>query len=56
MLIYGTADERSPPSVARDLHRSIPSSQLTMLAGLGHESALEDPARFNLEVRTFLGR
>jgi pimeloyl-ACP methyl ester carboxylesterase len=54
MLIYGTADERSPPSVARDLHRSIPNSQMTMVAGLGHESALEDPARFNLEIRTFL--
>ena len=54
MLIYGVEDKRSPPSVARDLHRRIPNSHLVMLPGLGHESALEDPDRFNVEVRAFL--
>ena len=54
LLIYGDADERSSPSVARDLQRRIPRSRLVMLSGLGHECALEDPDRFNFEVRTFL--
>jgi pimeloyl-ACP methyl ester carboxylesterase len=54
LLIYGDADERSSPSVAQDLHRRIPKSRLVMLPGLGHECALEDPDRFNFEVRTFL--
>jgi pimeloyl-ACP methyl ester carboxylesterase len=55
LLIYGDADQRSSPSVAEDLHRRIPESRLVMLPGLGHECALEDPDRFNFEVRTFLG-
>jgi len=54
LLIYGDADERSSPSVAQDLHRRIPKSRLVVLPELGHECALEDPDRFNLEVRTFL--
>jgi pimeloyl-ACP methyl ester carboxylesterase len=54
LLINGDADERSSPSVARDLHRRIRSSRLVVLPGLGHECALEDPDRFNSEVRTFL--
>ena len=54
LLIYGDADERSPPSVAEDLHRRIPTSSLVVLPGLGHECYLEDPDRFNTEIRTFL--
>jgi pimeloyl-ACP methyl ester carboxylesterase len=54
LLIYGDADERSPLNVAEDLHRRIPTSRLVALPGLGHECALEDPDRFNSEVRTFL--
>jgi pimeloyl-ACP methyl ester carboxylesterase len=54
LLIYGDADERSPPSVAQDLHRRIPKSRLVLLPGLGHECALESPDRFNFEVRSFL--
>ena len=54
LLISGDADERAPLNVAEDLHRRIPRSRLAVLPGVGHECALEDPARFNLEVRTFL--
>jgi pimeloyl-ACP methyl ester carboxylesterase len=54
LLIHGDADERSTLSVAEDLHRRIPNSRLVVLPGLGHECALEDPARFNVEVRNFL--
>jgi pimeloyl-ACP methyl ester carboxylesterase len=54
LLLYGDADERSRLTVAEDLHRRIPTSTLVVLAGLGHECYLEDPDRFNAEVRRFL--
>jgi pimeloyl-ACP methyl ester carboxylesterase len=54
LIINGDADTRSPLNVAEDLHRRIPASTLVVLPGLGHECYLEDPDRFNAEVRTFL--
>jgi len=56
LLLWGDADERSPMTVAEDLHGRIPSSSLVGLPGLGHECFLEDPDRFNTEVRRFLRR
>lgn len=54
LLLYGDADERSPLNVAEDLRSSLPTSRLVVLAGLGHESYLESPERFDAEVRGFL--
>jgi pimeloyl-ACP methyl ester carboxylesterase len=54
LLLYGDADQRSPLNVAEDLRDSIPTSRLVVMAGLGHESYLESPERFNAEVRSFL--
>jgi pimeloyl-ACP methyl ester carboxylesterase len=54
LLIYGDADERSPLTVAEDLHRRIPASRLVVLPGLGHMCFLEEPDIFNAEVRGFL--
>jgi pimeloyl-ACP methyl ester carboxylesterase len=54
LLLYGDADERSPLSVAEELHASIPGSTLTVMPGLGHECYLESPQAFETEVRTFL--
>lgn len=54
LLIHGGADERSPLTVAEDLHDRISTSTLVVLPGLGHECYLEDPDRFNAEVRGFL--
>lgn len=54
LLIHGEADERSTLAVAEDLHDRIPTSSLVVLPGLGHECSLEDPGRFNGEVRRFL--
>ena len=54
LLIHGGADERSPLTVAEGLHDRISTSSLVVLAGLGHECYLEDPDRFNAEVRRFL--
>jgi pimeloyl-ACP methyl ester carboxylesterase len=55
LLLYGDADHRSPLEVvARDLHAKIPGSALVVLSGVGHQSDMEAPERFNTEVRGFL--
>lgn len=54
LVVCGSADERSPLSVARELHRSIPGSTLAVLPGLGHECYLESASVFEEEVRRFL--
>lgn len=54
LLVHGGADARSPLPVARELARAIPDCSLTLLAGLGHECYLEDPAAFEAAVRRFL--
>ncbi len=54
LLLYGDADQRSPRQVAEELHAAIPGSQLVWMHGVGHQSNLEAPDRFNDEVRAFL--
>ena len=54
LLLYGTEDVRSTPSVAREMNRRIPGSTLVMIPDVGHMAAVEAPAAFNAEVRRFL--
>jgi pimeloyl-ACP methyl ester carboxylesterase len=55
LLLYGDADRRWPLEVvARDLHEKIPGSRLVVLVGVGHQSDMEAPDRFNAEIRGFL--
>ncbi len=54
LLLYGDADQRSPPNVAEHLHAKIPTSRLAIMPGVGHLSNVEAPATFNAEVRNFL--
>lgn len=54
LLLYGDDDLRAPLNIAQALDSAIPTSTLVVLAGLGHESYLESPERFNDEVRAFL--
>jgi pimeloyl-ACP methyl ester carboxylesterase len=54
LLLYGDADERSPLSVAEQLHAGIPTSRLVVLPGIGHMINLEAPERFNDELREFV--
>ena len=54
LLLYGDADERSPLSIARELHARIPGSTLAVMPGLGHECYLESAEAFDTEVRDFL--
>ncbi len=53
LLIWGDADARSPMSVAHQFRDAIPGARLAIIAGAGHVSNLEEPARFNAEVRDF---
>ena len=54
LVLAGEVDERSPLPVARELHRMIAGSTLTVLPGLGHECSLESPVAFEAAVRSFL--
>jgi pimeloyl-ACP methyl ester carboxylesterase len=54
LVVAGDADERSPLTVARELHHRIAGSTLEVLPGLGHECALESPSAFNDALRNFL--
>jgi pimeloyl-ACP methyl ester carboxylesterase len=54
LLLHGDADERSPLSIANELHATIPGSKLALMPGLGHECYLECAEAFDTEVRSFL--
>lgn len=54
LLLYGDQDKRASLDIARELQRSIPGSELAVLAGVGHMSNLESPERFTAAVRAFL--
>jgi pimeloyl-ACP methyl ester carboxylesterase len=53
LLVWGDADVRSPMTVAHQMRDAIPGARLSVIAGAGHVSNLEEPARFNAEVRAF---
>jgi pimeloyl-ACP methyl ester carboxylesterase len=54
LLLQGEEDERSPRSVAQELHAQIRGSTLVVIPEAGHQSNMEAADRFNLEVRNFL--
>lgn len=54
LILAGGADERSPLSVGRAIHASIPDSRLVVLPGLGHEMFFEDSVTCDDVVRAFL--
>jgi pimeloyl-ACP methyl ester carboxylesterase len=54
LLLHGGSDQRVPLSVAEDLRTRIPGSRLVVMPGVGHQSNMDAPDLFNLEVRTFL--
>jgi pimeloyl-ACP methyl ester carboxylesterase len=54
LLVYGDHDVRAPVEVGEALHLALAHSTLTVLPGLGHECFIEDAARFEAAVRSFL--
>jgi pimeloyl-ACP methyl ester carboxylesterase len=54
LLLYGDKDVRSPLTVAKEMHASIPGSRLVVIPGAGHMIDMEAAERFNAEVRSFV--
>jgi pimeloyl-ACP methyl ester carboxylesterase len=53
LLLWGEDDERSPLSIAESMHVAIPDAKLAVIPGAGHDSNIDQPARFSNEVRDF---
>lgn len=56
LVLAGSADEATPPSVMRELLEAIPSGRWAELEGVGHLANLEDPAGFEQAVLDHLVR
>ncbi|WP_422935019.1 alpha/beta fold hydrolase [Sinomonas sp. P47F7] len=54
LLLYGSVDVRSPLTVAEEMHRRIPGSELMVLPDVGHLSFIEAPEAFDDAVRRWL--
>lgn len=55
-VLVGAEDALTPPADARAMFRALPDARLTVIPGVGHLSALEDPAAFDAAVRALLRR
>ncbi len=54
LLIWGDDDKRATLSSGQMMHDSIRGAQLVVIPGAGHVSNMEQPERFNTEVRKFI--
>ena len=55
LLIAGTADMSTPPSISRMIAAEIPNSRLVLIPEAGHSSYWEQPEIFNRAVLDFIG-
>lgn len=54
LVVHGDADRRCPLPVGQALRAAIPSAELVVLPGVGHQCNLEAPALVNAALRRFL--
>lgn len=54
LILHGQADMRSPLANAEALHAAISTSQLAVLANLGHACMVEDPEACAAQIRRFV--
>ena len=54
LVIVGEHDSISPVDEMREIANSLPRSQFVVISAAGHMSPLEEPARFNEALGTFL--
>ena len=54
LILYGSQDQITPPSLSEELKLLIPHAALVEIAGAGHLPNLEQPATFNRVVAAFL--
>jgi 3-oxoadipate enol-lactonase len=55
LVMCGSEDRSTPPERSEAMARAIPHAKLVTLDGLGHMSALEDPAAVNAHLVPFVG-
>lgn len=53
LLLWGEHDHRSPRSIAEQMRAAIPRAKLALIPDAGHDSNIDQPGRFNAEVRNF---
>jgi len=53
LLLWGDDDKRSPLSAAEMMRDEIGGARLVIVPNAGHASNMEQPERFNAEVRDF---
>lgn len=56
LVIAGGADGTTPPEMAEELARLVPSAELVELGGCGHCPPLEQPEEFVRTIQGFLAR
>lgn len=56
LVMVGAEDPATPVAAARVIHEQIPGSELSILPGVSHMLAIEDPAQFLAAVSPFLAR
>ncbi len=54
LVVVGDEDSLTPPAMSREMTRRIPGSRLTVIAGAGHLSNIEQPEAFNRALLDFL--
>ena len=53
LLVWGDDDRRSPMNIAQQFRDAIPDAELAIIANAGHLSNMEQPEKFNAQVRHF---
>ena len=56
LVLYGDADQLTPPECAREIASLIPAAELVELPECGHMLTLEQPQRVNEELLRWLAR
>jgi 3-oxoadipate enol-lactonase len=54
LVIVGADDQGTPPAMAEEIVRAIDGSRLEVIRAAAHLSNVEQPARFNTLLRSFL--
>jgi pimeloyl-ACP methyl ester carboxylesterase len=55
-LIWGKNDTITPPMVAEEFHKLLPTSELHWIDKCGHAPMMEVPGEFNVILSSFLGK
>jgi pimeloyl-ACP methyl ester carboxylesterase len=55
-LIWGKNDKVTPPEVAMEFHKYLPTSDLVWIDKCGHAPMMEQPDEFNIALKAFLDK